>query len=369
MAADRVVARLSGLAVPHRLRGGQEQAPPAQGPAPALQPVARRLLHLLDLLRHSGPGQRIPLVACAHLSWPHAGVPVRLAAAGPPHPGGQARTHHLHRRLHRRPLWQVPAPGHGDQPDRRHGDTSLPGAAAQGHSHRAGSADGQLGAGGAHGQHGRAGPRRRPVAGAVQHTVRHPQPGCHRTPSRHGGGHRLRVRGQAARLHGGGGLRALAHHRQAERGPHPGGHRLSRCGGGGVAGQPAGARHLYPGGHVRRHLPAAPVPRDCGGEQPGPGSSLGALVVPALPVPDGALHLAAGTGGQAVGRGRHGLGHLCDKPAHVAGLRRHGDAGVSRRYLGGHRHGDRLHHSPGHHGQQRSGAAGAAAPLLAAGAG
>jgi hypothetical protein len=51
----------------------------------------------------------------------------------------------------------------------------------------------------------------RPDPGRLHHPLRHPPPGCHRAPRGHGGGHRLRVPGQAAGLRRRRRLRHLRH--------------------------------------------------------------------------------------------------------------------------------------------------------------
>ena len=178
------------------------------------------------------------------------------------------REHHLHRRFHCRPLWQVPAPGHGDQPHRRHG--ILPYLVLQLKAIVTGldllMANSTGSAPPATWRSWRWG---HPVAGPVQHSVWHPNLDA----TEHHRGMVVAIAFESVvkllAFMAVGGLCALAHHRQTERGAYPGGGRLPRCGGGGDAGRPTGARHLHPDRHVRRHLPAAPVSRDRGGEQPG----------------------------------------------------------------------------------------------------
>ena len=146
------------------------------------------------------------------------GLPVVVRAA--PHAAHhQGLRHHLDRRLHRLALRQERAarrPGHDDRADRHHavhlaaaeggldqrlGDPRLPG-------------DGAVLA--------RSRPVRRPADGCVQHPVRHPAHRRHRASPGHGGGDRLRIRGQADRLRHRRRVRHLCHVRRLRRHLRPG---------------------------------------------------------------------------------------------------------------------------------------------------
>ena len=179
----------------------------------------RGLLHRLDLLRQRRPGgggrRRLP----ADLPRADAdGLPVVVRAA--PHAAHhQGLRHHLDRRLRRLALRQERAarrPGHDDRGDRHHavhlaaaeggldqrlGDPRLPG-------------DGAVLA--------RSRPVRRPADGRVQHPVRHPAHRRHRASPGHGGGDRLRIRGQADRLRHRRRVRDLRHVRRLRRHLRPG---------------------------------------------------------------------------------------------------------------------------------------------------
>ena len=181
MAADRVVARLSGLAVPHRLRGGQEQAPPPRGSPALYSPVAGG--HCTSWTFFGTVGQASgPLVAGAHLPGPPMLVFLfgwrllaRLILVA-------KREHHLHRRLHCRPYGKsqrlamvislIAVMG------------ILPYLVLQLKAIVTGLDLLMANSAGGPPATWRSWRWASPCCWPVQHTVRHPQPGCHRTPSR-----------------------------------------------------------------------------------------------------------------------------------------------------------------------------------------
>ena len=114
----------------------------------------------------------------------------------------------------------------------------------------------------------------------------------------------------------------------------------------------------------RVHRPAAaPVPRDRGREQLGEGDPPRRLAVPGLPGADQPVRDADRRGRPAQpAQGLLRCRHLRAGPAAVGGGRGHNAAGVRRRSVGRHRHGDRRFRGAGDHGLQRPGAAAAAAP-------
>ena len=348
--------RLSGPAVRHRLLR-RSPAPTQAAPAGlGLQPVAGRLLHQLDLLRRGRPGRRPALVLPAHLPGAHP-LPAAGAATGEEDGADQQEgKHHLHRRLHRLPLWQVADAGHrrrADLPGRR---PALPGAAAQGHRHRRQPAD-------RHQcrvpEHPRPGHRavRLPGAGGLRHPVRHPQPGRHRAPPRHDAGDRLRIPGQARRLHRRRPLGHLWPARRLHRSAHP--LAAGAATAGILARNPglAGAADPDRRSLHRRDVPAAPVPRHRGGKHRHPGRQPGALGVSALSGAGRAVRHPHRPGRPVAPTRRCAARLLRHQPAAGPGASLAGPAGLSGRRLGGHRHGDRRLRRPLHHDLQRHRAA------------
>ena len=100
------------------------------------------------------------------------------------------------------------------------------------------------------------------------------------------------------------------------------------------------------------HRPAAaPVPRHGGREQLGEGDPPRRLAVPGLPGADQPVRGADRRGRPAEpAQGLLRCRHLRAGPAAVGGRRGHHAAGVRRRAVGGHRHGDRRFRGAGHHG-------------------
>ncbi len=204
----------------------------------------------------------------------------------------------------------------------------------------------------------RPGPVRGAAAGGLRDPVRHPPDRCHRAPPRDGAGDRAGIAGQAAGVRGD---RGAGNPAPAGRGRHrhPGRGRRRRI----RQRHPAiGLPRPDPARVHRDRVPAAPVPRG-GGRVPGPGRpAAGALAVHRLPGAgqrDGAADRAGRAG--AARRGRAGRGQL--RAGAAAGARPPvaGAGGLHRRPVRGHRHGDRGQRGAVDHGQQRPGAAAAAA--------
>ncbi|CAD5379949.1 hypothetical protein OF001_U90089 [Pseudomonas sp. OF001] len=355
---------LHGHPVRHRLL----RRPPADQrgdpPTPArlgLQSVAGGLLHQLDLLRRGRPGHRPAVVVRADLPRPAAAAAVHAADAGQDDPDQQAGEHHLDRRLHRRALRQVALAGDHRRPDLPGRRAALHRPAAQGHrprrqpAHRR-SAQRQ--------RHRRPGHRadRLVGAGAVHHPVRHAQPRRHRAPPRHGDGGGLRVAGQAAGLP----RRRRVRHLGAVR-------RRRRPAGAGAGGPRAGGVLAPPGGLDRHgsadrggddgdHLPAAAVPRHRGGEYRAARPQPGALGISPVPGAGGAVRGADRPRRAAAAAGRVRARLLRHQPAAGRAASEPRAAGLHRRRLGGHRHGDRGQRGAVDHDLQRHAAALAAAP-------
>ncbi len=194
----------------------------------------------------------------------------------------QAGEHHLHRRLHRRPLWQVAATGNRRGPDLPGRRTPVHRPATQGHRARRESADRSAGSGRGHQCTGHRSDR---VAGArpVHHPVRHPQSGCHGAPPRHGAGSGLRIAGEAAGLHCRGCVRDLRPVQRLRRPVHPGPRHVRTRTLLGRSRQLAGHGGADRYGHDRHRLPAEAVSRVRGGEHRAQGPAPGTLGLPCLP--------------------------------------------------------------------------------------
>ena len=204
---------------------GDERAAPARPPereARRLRPLARGLLHLLDLLRQRRPGLEGGLQLPADLSRPDPGVRARLAAAAAHRADLQGPEHHLDRGLHRRALRQEPDPGRDRHRDRGARDPALHRAAAEGGldqlpdparvpGHRDALAHGEPAAVARH----RA--DRIPDPGAVRDPVRHPPHRRDRAPRGHDPRDRVRIGGQADRVPGGRRVRHLGRFRRDRR--------------------------------------------------------------------------------------------------------------------------------------------------------
>ncbi len=273
------------------VRGGEPRRPLAAAPAqprpprrPALhlRPLAGGLLHLLDLLRLGGagddPGLRLP----RHLCRPDAG----LRAGGPvPHPGHPPRKipeHHLHRRLHRRPLRQEPGGGGAGGAGRHRRHAALHRAAAQS-GVRLAAGDARRFRGHRPQPAGAGRPRAddRHRHGGVRGAVRHPPHRRHRAPGRADAGDRHRVDRQAGGVPRGRAVRHLRHVRRPVR-PHRTGPRKSGAAGADLRHHAVELDH-HDGAVLARHpAAAAPVPRRGGGEHLGAGGAHGGVAVPAL---------------------------------------------------------------------------------------
>ena len=196
--------------------------------------------------------------------------------------------------------------------------------------------------------------------------VRHAPPRHHRAPRGHGGGDRLRVGGQAARLPRGRHLRHLLALRRLRR---PLRARL----GGARAATPARLRRRRPArlrrlvrpraaGDAVDHLPAAAVPDRGGGERQRAAPAPRHLGLPGLPAGDQHLCDPDRHRRPAAFRQRHGgPGHLRADPAARAWAECARLARVHRRPVGGHRHGHRGGDRAVHDGVQRPRDADAAA--------
>lgn len=325
-----------------------------------LQPLPGSVLHQLDLLRRGRPGHRPALVVPADLPRTGAADAVRALGAAEDDHDQQAGEHHLHRRLHRRPLRQVAGAGGGGGADLHGRRAALHRPATERHRPRGESADRLRGRLHRYPRPGH-GADRVAGAGAVHHRLRYPQPGCHRTPPRHGPGHRLRVAGQAHRLPRRGHLRHLRPLRRLRRSLLPGprraavGRLLGRDRA--LAGDAAADRR----GDDRDHVPAAAIPRHRGGEHRAARPQPGALGVPHLP---GAGRVVRGADRprRPVAPARRGnAGLLRHQPAAGRGTPGAGPAGIHRRRLGRHRNGHRRQRRAVDHGLQRHAPAVAAA--------
>ena len=168
-----------------------------------LRAVDRRLLHVLDVLRQRRPRRLERRRISADLYRPDPDFHSGLVPDPQDHSHQQGQPYHLDRRFHRLPLRQeLQSRRPGD--DHRGGrDSSVHLAAAQSDLHELlGAArlsgDRDAGAIGFHsdpaGHRALCGPHH----GGVRHPVRDAAYRCERAPRGNGGGHRLRVGGQAA---------------------------------------------------------------------------------------------------------------------------------------------------------------------------
>ncbi|CRM75328.1 hypothetical protein [Pseudomonas sp. 22 E 5] len=115
---------LYGHYVRHRLlRRSPPRAVAAANACLGIQPVAGRLLHQLDLLRRRRPGRRAAVGVFTDLPGTCAAAGAGTLGAAEDDPDQQAGKHHLHCRLYRRTLRQIPITGRG-------GGTDLPGRRA-----------------------------------------------------------------------------------------------------------------------------------------------------------------------------------------------------------------------------------------------
>ena len=109
------------------------------------------------------------------------------------------------------------------------------------------------------------------------------------------------------------------------------------------------------------HLPAPAVPRHRGGKHRAPGPAPGQMGIPGLPGPGRAVRGAHCPGRADALAQQRVAGLLRHQPAPGPGPSGPGPAGLHRRCVGGHRHGDRRQRGAVDHGLQRHAAALAAA--------